>query len=296
MPVLIDNQLKEQIPYDPASYPISFYQHELETLAQWSGPFHWHPGFEIATAETGMLDYQVGDKHVILHAGDSIFVNGNVLHSIRQISGNTPDPMPNVVFSGSLIAPEGSLIYEKYISPLQQCDDLPFILFSADNQSLQAVNDFIQNIYHCFRNPAPCSEMIIQRNVSHIFEYIYSNINCFPRYKSNRIQLTSQIRLQKMLDFIYSHYQEHITLENIADAGNVSRSEAGRCFKTFMNSSPIEVLIQHRLQIANKMLSEKIYTIKEISDLCGFNSVNYFRKQFKAEYGITPGKALYLGK
>ena len=116
MPVIIDNLLKEQNPYDTAIYPISFYQDELETLVQWSGPLHWHPGFEIATAEVGILDYQVGEKHIILHAGESIFVNGNILHGIRQIAGDTPDPMPNVVFSGSLIAPEGTQIYKKYIT------------------------------------------------------------------------------------------------------------------------------------------------------------------------------------
>lgn len=296
MPVIIDNQLKEQIPYDPVSYPISFYEHELESLVQWNGPFHWHPGFEIATAETGVLDYQVGDKHIILNAGDSIFVNGNILHSIRQISGKIPDPMPNVVFSGSLIAPEGSLIYEKYISPIQQCDDLSFIVFSADDRALQNIHDIIQDIYQSFRNHGPCSEMMIQRNISHIFEYIYSNMSSFPRCKSNRIQLLNQIRLQKMLNFIYSHYREHITLEDIACTGNVSRSEAGRCFKIFMNTSPIDTLIQHRLQIASKMLAKKIYTIKEISDFCGFNSVNYFRRQFKVKYGLTPGKASHLGK
>ena len=138
--------------------------------------------------------------------------------------------------------------------------------------------------------------MMIQRNVSHIFECIYLNMNSFPRCKSNRVQLLNQIRLQKMLNFIYSHYREHITLENIAQAGNVSRSEAGRCFKAFMNSSPIDVLIQHRLQMAGKMLDEKIYTVKEISDHCGFNSVNYFRRQFKLKYGVSPGKVSSLGK
>ena len=118
----------------------------------------------------------------------------------------------------------------------------------------------------------------------------------FPRHKSNRSQLLYQIRLQKMLDFIYSHYHEHITLKDIACAGNVSRSEAGRCFKIFMNCSPVEFLIQYRLRIAGKMLSEKIYTVKEVSCLCGFNSVNYFRRRFKAEYGVVPGKVSFLGK
>jgi AraC-like DNA-binding protein len=296
MPVIIDDQLKEQNPYDPAVYPIFFYQNELETLAQWSGPFHWHPGFEIATAEKGVLDYQVGDKHLILNAGDTVFVNGNVLHCIRQISGNIPDPMPNVVFSGSLIAPEGSLIHEKYISPLLQCDDLPFILFPAGDSSLQKIHDLIADIYRCFRTAVPCREMAVQRNVSCLMEYIYTHRERFPRYRSDRIRLVHQIRLQKMLDFIYSHYREQITLGDIARAGNVSRSEAGRCFRALMDTSPIEVLIRHRLQTAFQMLSEKIYTVKEISDLCGFNSVNYFRRQFKSEYGVTPGKGRCLGK
>lgn len=296
MPVTIDHQLKEQIAYDPAVFPISFYQNELETLAQWSGPLHWHPGFEIATAETGTLDYQVGEKHIILNAGDSIFVNGNILHGIRQISGNIADPMPNVVFSGSLIAPEGSQIYQKYITPLLQCDDLPFIVFPADDQSLQNMRERIRSIYHCFRTQPLCYEMTIQREISLIFEYIYSNTATFPRHKSKRIQLINQIRLQKMLDFIYSHYREQISLEDLARAARVSRSEAGRCFKAFMNSSPVEILIEHRLQMAHKMLSEKIYTVEEVSQDCGFNSVNYFRKQFKTKYGITPGKYCKLSK
>lgn len=296
MPVNIDNQLKEQNPYDVAVFPISFYQHELETLAHWSGPLHWHPGFEIATAQTGTLDYQVSEKHITLYAGDSIFVNGNVLHGIKQIAGDIADPMPNVVFSGNLIAPENSQIYKKYIAPLQQCDDLPFIVFRKNDEKMQNINALIQNIYHCFRRQMPCFEMVIQREISLIFEYIYSKINSFPRHKSNRIQLINQIRLQKMLNFINSNYRKHISLDDLARSANISRSEVGRCFKNFMNTSPIDVLIRHRLNMAQKLLAEKIYTVEEVSSSCGFNSVNYFRKQFRAKYGITPGKYCNLGK
>ena len=38
------------------------------------------------------------------------------------------------------------------------------------------------------------------------------------------------------------------------------------------------------------------YTVEEVCNFCGFNSVNYFRRQFKAKYGITPGKYCALGK
>ena len=54
-------------------------------------------------------------------------VNGNILHGIKQLSGDIPDPMPNIVFSGALIASETSDIYQKYIQPVANCDALPLL-------------------------------------------------------------------------------------------------------------------------------------------------------------------------
>ena len=99
-----------------------------------------------------------------------------------------------------------------------------------------------------------------------------------------------------MLTFIYEHYGETITLKEIANAAHISRSEAGRCFQTYLGCSPIEALIQYRLQIARRLLSEKTQTLQEISAACGFHSVNYFSRQFKKVYGVTPGQNLNLGK
>ena len=87
MPILLDHQLREQIPLDIQAFPIAFYCDELAALPNRAGPVHWHPYFEIATAQSGVLDYQVGQAHTILEPGDSIFVNQNMLHGIRQLSG-----------------------------------------------------------------------------------------------------------------------------------------------------------------------------------------------------------------
>ena len=52
-----------------------------------------------------------------------------MLHSIHQLTGNIPDPMPNIVFSGTVVAPESGAIYQKYIQPILECDTLPFVVF-----------------------------------------------------------------------------------------------------------------------------------------------------------------------
>ena len=99
-----------------------------------------------------------------------------------------------------------------------------------------------------------------------------------------------------MLSYIYEHYTETVTLEDISNAANISRSEAGRCFNTYMGCSPIDALIQHRLQMAQKLLNEKTQTLQQISYACGFNSVNYFSRQFKKTYGYSPRQRDTKGK
>ena len=113
MPIILDHQLREQIPHKATEFPVTYYHDELVDLPNWAGPFHWHPDFEIATAASGVLDYQVGRQHMMLEAGDSILVNGNMLHRVKQLSGDRPDPIPIIVFSGVAIAPEHSTIYKK---------------------------------------------------------------------------------------------------------------------------------------------------------------------------------------
>ncbi|MBQ7929793.1 MAG: AraC family transcriptional regulator, partial [Clostridia bacterium] len=288
--------LREQIPHDAVTFPITCFSDELASPPDWAGPLHWHPDFEIASAECGVLDYQVGQQHIHLEPGDSVFVNGNMLHGIRQLSGDEPDPMPNIVFSGTLAAPETSVIYQKYILPVIGCGTLPFIVFRHDEPKHSEVLDLIGEIYTAFREQDVCFEMTVQRNISRIFEYIYRNFDSLPRAEESRIQLTAQIRIQKMLTYIYEHYADAVTLEDIAGAANISRSEAGRCFQTYMNCSPVDALIRHRLQTARRLLNETTLTLQEISYDCGFHSVNYFSRQFKKLYGYAPSKNRVLGK
>lgn len=296
MPIILDHQLQEQIPHDNTAFPVTFYCDELAVLPNRTGPLHWHPYFEIATAKSGDLDYQVGQDHIILEPGDSIFVNRNMLHGIRQMTGDTSDPMPNIVFSGTVVAPESSAIYQKYIHPILGCDALPFVVFRHDDRLHNEAERLIDEIYRVMHEQTDCYEMIVQRNISCIFEYIFRNLGTLPKSEASRIQLNAQIRIQKMLSYIYEHYTEAVSLEDIAKAANISRSEAGRCFNTYMGCSPVEVLIQHRLQNAQRLLNETTLTLQEISFDCGFHSVNYFSRQFRRMYGYAPGKNRKLGK
>lgn len=296
MAIILDYQLREQIPHDVEKFPITYFCDELAALPNWAGPLHWHPDFEIATAVSGVLDFQVGQHHVILKAGDSILVNGNILHGIKQLSGDIPDPMPNIVFSGALIASETSDIYQKYIQPVANCDALPFIVFDQKNSWHNEVNQLVKNVYGLMSEQRQCYEMAVQRELSSIFQCIFSNFDELPKTENTRIKINTQIRIQKMLSYIREHYAEAVTLEEIARSASISRSEAGRCFNAYVGCSPVDALIQHRLQVAHRLIKDTTQSLQEISYSCGFNSVHYFSRQFRKTYGYTPGQYRALGK
>lgn len=89
---------------------------------------------------------------------------------------------------------------------------------------------------------------------------------------------------------------EFATLDDIAGAANISRSEAGRCFNAYLGCSPVDALIQYRLQTAYRLLGDTTLAFQEISHACGFNSVNYFSRQFRRTYGYAPGQNRTLEK
>lgn len=296
LPVIVDQNMREQITHEAAFFPVSYFENELSELPGWAGPLHWHPDFEIARAETGVLDYQVGKTHILLNPGDGIFVNRNLLHGVKQVSGNVPDPLPIVVFSGTLIAPETSTISQKYIVPIADCTSLPFIVFRRQDDWCGEIHDLMDEIFTCLKRQTGCYELAVQRDLNRLFELLICRLDALPKIQATRVQLRTQVRVQKMLDYIYTHYAEPITIADIAQAASISRSEAARCFHEYMDCSPVNALIRYRLQTAHRLLHDTSLTVQQIGLDCGFGSANYFSRKFRSFYGYPPGHVRNLGE
>lgn len=106
------------------------------------------------------------------------------------------------------------------------------------------------------REQSDCYELVVQRNICYVLEAIFRNFDSLPKSEASRVQLNTQVRLQKMLSYIYENYARTVTLADIAGAANISRSEAGRCFQSYLGYSPVETLIHYRLQAAQRLLQQ----------------------------------------
>lgn len=88
--------------------------------------------------------------------------------------------------------------------------------------------------------------------------------------------------------YIEQHYSENITVAKLAELGYVSASCFNRKFKKETGITPIEYLIEIRINRAKILLRRKGLTITEIAMQCGFGSSAYFSSCFQSRLGITP--------
>ncbi len=96
-------------------------------------------------------------------------------------------------------------------------------------------------------------------------------------------------RLKVLISYIEAHFNEHITLAELADLVDVSPKYLCRNFYALTGRTPIAYIGEYRVEVAMTLLREGDKSLSEIAVMCGFGDQSYFVKQFKRRTGTTPG-------
>lgn len=94
--------------------------------------------------------------------------------------------------------------------------------------------------------------------------------------------------IREAISFVEQHYQENITVEDIANACNLNRTYFGKIFKDAMGSSPQDFLIQFRMTKATDLMKITTNSIGKISEMVGYENQLHFSRAFKKFYGVCP--------
>ncbi len=95
-------------------------------------------------------------------------------------------------------------------------------------------------------------------------------------------------RLHEAISFMESNFRRQVTLDELARRAGMSRSQFVRVFRASNGTSPVDYLIDLRLDAAQRMMLASARSISEIALDCGFADSNYFSRQFKRRLGMSP--------
>ena len=82
----------------------------------------------------------------------------------------------------------------------------------------------------------------------------------------------------------------------MADVACMSKNSLLRALKRSYGTSPMSYLNQFRLKRAKRLLDDQNLTITEVSFNTGFSDSNYFSRQFRRAYGVSPSEYRKLRK
>ncbi|MEA4816380.1 MAG: AraC family transcriptional regulator [Lachnospiraceae bacterium] len=96
--------------------------------------------------------------------------------------------------------------------------------------------------------------------------------------------------VQRMQDYIMAHYQEEITLQDLAKAAMYSPWYALRAFSEAIGKTPFEYLRMVRLSVGAKKLRDTNMSVLDIALESAFGSHEGFTKAFSHMFAISPQK------
>ena len=94
--------------------------------------------------------------------------------------------------------------------------------------------------------------------------------------------------VQKMLDYLMTHYHKDISLQDLADLCGINTGYAGQLIKNETGENFSKYLTRIRMEQAEKLLLTTDVTVGEIARMVGYNDYFYFAKVFKKQAGMTP--------
>lgn len=103
--------------------------------------------------------------------------------------------------------------------------------------------------------------------------------------RRNQDQLLA--RLGNALGYINQHYMEDITIDNLTEAGGISKSTLQRDMIAFTGMAPLQYIHHLRMKRAAVLLMNK-RPVADVAFDVGYNTISSFNRHFLAAFGASP--------
>lgn len=275
-------EFSEKVKYNYSEYQIYLKRDLLSQYPNYSGVSHWHQDIEFILILSGHMTYNVNGTTIRLEQGNGIVVNGNQFHHGFSEEGEECEFICMIV--NPLLLSVNEFFERRYIEPILHNQNLPWIELSTEIEWQRKILEYVYNIYTTSSEQEMFLE--IQQMLFGLWSVLYHHTK-----QEEKISVQTDERiivLKKMLTYIHSHYSEKITLDRIAEAGNVCKSKCHILFRVYLGRTPMEYITEYRLRKSADALLNSDLSIAEIGYNVGINSASYYSELFRKYFDCTP--------
>jgi AraC-like DNA-binding protein/mannose-6-phosphate isomerase-like protein (cupin superfamily) len=279
-PLVVDHQLQV--------YFIDLSQTYLKYI-RWQ----WHSELEIVIVNHGEADVMIDNKMIHLAPGQGFFINQNVLHSIHPYGDSRNCTLYSLSIPPEFLFDQNSSLTSKYITPVLNSPDLKTFLLDEAEPSNEKLLDLINDVIAANAVKAYGYELVTRAKLYDFWQLLLQIVEIKPgddEVPPPQFSL-DEIRCKNVIRFVEEHYAKPLTLEMLAEAMHISKSECCRTFMRTLKMTPIEYVMRYRIFVAARLMYSEDPVSDSISELAfavGFNSLSYFTKTFRKVLRQTP--------
>ena len=271
-----------QVEYLHPDIPIFASEETLEHTDNVFNSSHFHDEFEWIRVLSGTLQFEVNGEEKLVQKGETLFINSRQVHIFYGC------PEGTAVFRVLLAKPDfiRNPCIEKQLSRMIQDSGFSSVIIRPVNPLFSADMDAILELSQT--KPQAYEFSVLSHYLEQLRQIIriYEHANPDETIRRN----TDIDSLREMMAYIGEHYQEPISLDELAAAGKMSRSKCTKLFRQYVQQSPVEHIQNYRLERCIYLLNNTDMTCAEIAMNCGFNEQSYFNRLFLRKFNMSPKK------
>ncbi|MBR3250870.1 MAG: helix-turn-helix domain-containing protein [Erysipelotrichaceae bacterium] len=272
---------------DGSSYEVRLYYNK-ESLNRDGVHSHAHPAMEISIPETCSGVYTVNGKEYPFQPGDLFFFRSNEPHHISHLDAGEEPVCTGIHFYPNLLwtsdSPDSIGILLRYFSmnnrSFSNCH-------KAEEECCRQIMEYVKDIQKEFVEKRSEYGLRIKMDILSILISImrYDPIEIDERASYTRDQI---LNISQIMSYIDIHFEEDITISQLADSINMSVSYLSHLFSKIAGFSIWDYVVSKRIYEAQKLLLNTNENVITIASRCGFNNSAYFNKRFRELTGMTP--------
>lgn len=285
-PVWTDETLRELAVHGTEPFPFTCYHSQLGCGPCASVPWHWHREVELVLARHSVSHCMLGGERIALQPGEAVFIHSGVLHSFEAPA---QADIISILFMPEFVAPEGSAVYTHCVAPFTASGRSHAVLRPGTPWQAEVIAS-IGALSAFMVAGEPTAALDIHTEVCRMWGVLLRHLaDIAPLAHGGQAGLM-QARLRRMIGYIEANYAAKISLADIAADASISKSEALRCFRCGVQTTPIEYLNRQRLRFARMRLLATAAPVTEVAAEAGFASTAYFDRVFRRCFGLSPAQ------
>lgn len=274
---------KENRKHGTVLAPFSLYECPMPELFT-HVPTHWHEEFELNYVWEGKGQLWLDGEKYTVSPGDILVIPPNVLHAAYPCQGESLRYDAFVFHPSFLGAENQDRCTAECVYPLARGQIRIQNYRTEGDKDYPEIRECILQILASAGKNNGQGDLLLKSGLFRLLYLLEKDASVDPETDFGERDL-----IRPALGYMEEHYQESITVGQLADCCNLSKSYFMSCFKKTTGISAVEHLIQLRIRAVCQALNKTDRSISEIAADCGYSNLSNFNRQFKKCVGCSPG-------